>query len=71
MDLTDPAREYIEELARRKGTFTESFRRQAEEEAESGRPTLLQVIQGSEENREDLSNALQMLVHSFLLISRC
>ena len=65
----DSAREYIEELARRKGAFTESFRRRAEEEADNGRPALLQVIQGSEEIRVDLSKGLQMSILSFLLIT--
>ena len=60
MDPTDLAREYIEEVARSKGTFTESFRRVAEEESRNGRPTMLQLIQSSEEIREDLSKALQM-----------
>ena len=60
MNPTNLAREYIEEVARSKGTFTESFRREAEEEARNGRSTMLQLIQSGEEIREDLSKALQM-----------
>lgn len=54
------ARVVIEELARRKGTFTDAFRREAEEEAENGRKGMLQAIEGGEEIREDLAKALKM-----------
>lgn len=57
---TEDARAVIEELARRKGTFTDTFRQEAEEEAKNGRPGMLQVIEGSEEIREDLAKALNM-----------
>jgi hypothetical protein len=60
MNTANPAQEYIEDLARRKGTFTDAFRRQAKEEAVNGRPGMLQAVEGSEEIREDLSKALQM-----------
>jgi len=56
----ESAREIIEEIAMRKGTYTESFRRQAEEEAKKGRKGMLQAMQGAEEIREDLSKALKM-----------
>lgn len=58
---TEDARAVIEELARRKGTFTDAFRREAEEEAENGRKGMLQAIEGSEEIREDLSKALKII----------
>lgn len=54
------ARAVIEELARRKGTFTNAFRREAEEEAKKGRKGMLQAIGGGEEIREELANALKM-----------
>jgi hypothetical protein len=57
--VEDP-RAFIEELARRKGTFTDAFRREAEEEAEKGRKSMLQMIEGGEEIREDLAKALEM-----------
>jgi hypothetical protein len=57
---TEDARAVIEELARRKGTFTHAFRREAEEEAKNGRKGMLQAIEGSEEIREDLAKALKM-----------
>lgn len=50
----------MEELARRKGTFTHEFKREAEEEARNGRKGTLQAIEGSEEIREDLAKALKM-----------
>jgi hypothetical protein len=56
----ESAQEVIEEIARRKGTYAESFKRQAEEEAREGRRGMLQAIQGAEEIREDLSKALKM-----------
>lgn len=56
----EDARVVIEELARRKGTFTDAFRREAEEEAENGRKGMLQAIEGGEEIREDLAKALKM-----------
>ena len=57
---TKDARAVIEELARRKGTFTHAFRLQAEEEARNGRQGMLQVLEGSEDIREDLTQALKM-----------
>lgn len=58
--ITKDPRAFIEDLARRKGTFTDAFKRKAKEEAENGRGDMLQAIEGSEENREDLSRALKM-----------
>jgi hypothetical protein len=56
----EDARTVVEELARRKGTFTDAFRREAEEEAENGRKGMLQAIEDGEEIREDLATALKM-----------
>lgn len=56
----EDARVVIEELARRKGTFTDAFRREAKEEAENGRKGMLQAIESGEEIREDLAKALKM-----------
>ncbi|KAH8697486.1 putative heterokaryon incompatibility protein [Talaromyces proteolyticus] len=58
---TEDARAVIEELARRKGTFTHAFRREAKEEAKNGRKGMLQAIEGSEEIREDLAKALKII----------
>ncbi|OBT52528.1 hypothetical protein VE04_07127, partial [Pseudogymnoascus sp. 24MN13] len=58
--MEDP-REFIEGIARSKGSFTESFRQQADEEARQGRRGMLQAIQGAEEIREDLSKALNII----------
>lgn len=60
MTNIEDARAVIEELARRKGSFTEAFRREAEEEAANGRRGMLQAMEGGEENREDLAEALKM-----------
>lgn len=60
MITTKDARAVIEELARRKGTFSDAFRREAEEEAENGRRGMLQAIEGSEEIREDLVKVLKI-----------
>jgi hypothetical protein len=57
---TEDARAFIEELARRKGTFTDEFKQEAKDEAKSGRKGMLQAIEGSEEIREDLVKALKM-----------
>ena len=57
---TEKARAFIEGLARRKGTFTDAFRRKAEAKAKEGEDELLQAIEGSEEIRIDLSKALKM-----------
>jgi hypothetical protein len=54
------ARAVIEELARRKGTYTDAFKREARAEAEKGRKGMLQAIEGREEVREDLAKALKM-----------
>lgn len=56
---TEDARAVIEELARRKGTFTHAFKREAEKEAKNGRKGMLQAIEGSEEIREDLAKLLE------------
>lgn len=56
----EPPREFIEGIARSKGSFTKSFRQHAVEEAREGRRGMLQAIQGAEEIREDLSKALNM-----------
>jgi hypothetical protein len=56
----EDARAVIEEIARRKGSFTDSFKREAEEEAKNGRRGMLQAIEGGEEIREDLVKALKM-----------
>lgn len=53
-------RAFIEEVARCKGTFSDAFRRRAEEEAANGHKELLQMIEGGEENRKDLAKALEM-----------
>lgn len=58
--ITEDARAFIQELAGRKGTFTDAFRREAEEEAKNGRKGMLQAIQGGEEIRQDLAKALRM-----------
>jgi predicted transcriptional regulator len=50
----------IEEIARRKGTFTDAFRREAKIEAKNGRRGMLEAMEGSEEIREDLSKSLKM-----------
>lgn len=65
--MEDP-REFIEGIARSKGSFTESFRQQADEEARRGRRGMLQAIQGAEEIREDLSKALNMYWINFLAL---
>ncbi|OKL55903.1 hypothetical protein UA08_08808 [Talaromyces atroroseus] len=65
----EDARTVIEELARHKGTFTPAFRQEAEEEAKNGRKGMLQVIEGSEETREDLAKALK-IISSDLYTSR-
>lgn len=57
---TEDARAFIEKLARRKGTFTDAFRREAKEEAENGREGMLEAIECGEEIREDLAKALKM-----------
>lgn len=56
----EEARAVIEELARRKGTYTDAFKREARAEAKKGREGMLQLIEGSEEVREDLAEALKM-----------
>lgn len=54
------ARTAIEELARRTGTFTDSFRQEAEEEAKKGRKGMLQAIECGDEMRDNLAKALKM-----------
>ncbi|KAF2262892.1 hypothetical protein CC78DRAFT_605161 [Lojkania enalia] len=61
ISFREEARAEIEELARRKGTFTDAFKREAEEEAKKGRKGMLQAIEGSEEIREDLEKALKII----------
>lgn len=61
VSATEPdAQAEIEEIARSKGSFTDAFIREAEEEARKGRPGMLQAIQASKENRQDLGKALRM-----------
>jgi hypothetical protein len=55
-------RQIVERIARGKGTFTESFRRYAEEQAREGHGETLQIIQGTDEIRRSLANALTMYV---------
>ena len=57
---TKDARAVIEEIARRKGIFTDSYRLEAEEEAKAGRGDKLQNIEGYEELRRDLVKSLGM-----------
>lgn len=56
----EEGRAVIEDIARRKGTFTDAFKQEAEEEARSGRMGMLQAVEGGEENRVDLNEALKM-----------
>lgn len=56
----ESGRETIERIARSKGKFTRSFRRRAQEEAEGGRTDMLEIMEGAEELRADLSRALEM-----------
>lgn len=56
----EEARAFIEELARRRGTYTNAFKREARAEAKKGREGMLQVIEGSEEVRKNLAMALKM-----------
>ncbi|CAO2655016.1 Nn.00g117490.m01.CDS01 [Neocucurbitaria sp. VM-36] len=55
------ARAIIEELARLRGTYTAAFRREAQEEARKGRPATLQLIEGNQELRENLAQALKAI----------
>jgi hypothetical protein len=57
---TEDARAVIEEVARRKGQFTNAFMLEAEEEAKHGRRGMLQALKGRKEIREDLARALNM-----------
>jgi hypothetical protein len=54
------ARAYIEDLARLKGTFTDDFKKEAEEEAKKGRKGMLQAIESGGEIREDLAKVLKV-----------
>lgn len=56
----EEAQKEIEEIARLKGSFTDAFRQEAEEEARNGRTSTLQAMQGGEEIRKDLEQALKM-----------
>jgi hypothetical protein len=56
----ETARAIIEDIARRKGTFTRAFIREANNEAQAGRPGMLQVIESGVENREDFSKLLKL-----------
>lgn len=74
--IMETPQEFIEEIARSKGSFTELFRQQADEEARKGRRGMLQAVQGAEEIRKDLSKSLDMyLIKSLtrldLLALRC
>jgi hypothetical protein len=56
----ETARTIVEGIARRKGTFTDAFRREAENEATYGRRGMLQAMESGEEIREDFSKLLKM-----------
>jgi hypothetical protein len=56
----ETARAIIEDIARRKGTFTRAFIREAHNEAKAGRPGMLQVIESGVEIREDFSKLLKL-----------
>jgi predicted transcriptional regulator len=56
----ETARTTVEEIAQRKGTFTEDFRREAENEAKNGRRGMLQAMEIGKEVREDFSKLLKM-----------
>jgi hypothetical protein len=56
----EEARAVIEKLARRLGTYTDAFKREAKAEAEKGRKGMLQAIEGNEEVRENFARALKM-----------
>jgi general stress protein YciG len=60
LTATEKARALIEEIAQRKGTFTDVFRQEAEREAEYGRKGMLQAMACGEEIREDFSKLLKM-----------
>ncbi|KAF2276420.1 uncharacterized protein EI97DRAFT_458354 [Westerdykella ornata] len=57
----EDARAFIEELAWRGGTFTDTFRREAEKEARNGRKCMLQMIEATEEIRENLAGTLKII----------
>jgi hypothetical protein len=54
------AREIVEDIARRKGTFTDAFRQEAKNQAREGRRGMLQAMESGEEIREDFSKLLKM-----------
>jgi hypothetical protein len=56
----ETARTIVEGIARRKGTFTHAFRREARREASDGRRGMLQAMESGEEIREDFSKLLKM-----------
>jgi hypothetical protein len=56
----ETAQEIVEDIARRKGTFTDAFRQEAEDQAKSGRRGMLQAMESGEEIREDFSKLLKM-----------
>ncbi|USP80364.1 uncharacterized protein yc1106_07638 [Curvularia clavata] len=58
---TDDARKVIEEIAQRKGAFTDAFRQEAKREAEHGRTGMLQAMVCGEEIREDFSKLLKII----------
>lgn len=62
----DTPQEFIEGVARSKGSFTELFRQQADDEAREGRIGMLQAIEGAEEIRKDLSKSLDMYLIKLL-----
>jgi hypothetical protein len=58
--IMETPQEFIEGIARSKGSFTELFRQEADKEAREGRIGMLQAVQGAEEIRKDLSKSLDM-----------
>jgi hypothetical protein len=56
----ETARTIIEGIARRKGTFTDAFKREAEDEAMYGRRGMLQAMESGEEIRDGFSKLLKM-----------
>jgi hypothetical protein len=53
-------KEIIEKIARSKGTFAQSFIREAERQALKGQTGMLEAIEGAEELRVDLSRSLKL-----------
>lgn len=57
---SDDARKVIKEIARRKGAFTDEFRKEAKREAKHGRMGMLEAMACGEEIREDFAKVLKM-----------